>query len=100
MLVNMLSTTQRPAGNDNCKSPSKIMGSLGGTTPPHLLFTGLWHKYGDLFGLYLGPHYTAVINSFKHTKEILLRKVNTDTRLYSKLTNVFFNSDEETRGSG
>ncbi|MBN3275624.1 CP17A lyase, partial [Polyodon spathula] len=60
-----------------CLPSFPIMGSLlslGGTTSPHLLFTRLGHKYGDLFGLYLGPHYTVVINNFKHAKEILLHK--------------------------
>ncbi|XP_066575883.1 cytochrome P450 17A2 [Amia ocellicauda] len=48
--------------------------SLGGSVPPHLHFTSLGERYGDLFALYLGPHYTVVINSFKHAREVLLQK--------------------------
>ncbi|XP_059891862.1 steroid 17-alpha-hydroxylase/17,20 lyase-like [Gadus macrocephalus] len=40
--------------------------------PPHLLFTQLSRRYGPLYSFYLGPHYTVVINSLPHVKEVLL----------------------------
>ncbi|CAL8383880.1 unnamed protein product [Arctogadus glacialis] len=42
--------------------------------PPHLLFTQLSHRYGPLYSFYLGPHYTVVINSLPHVKEVLLQR--------------------------
>ncbi|XP_036407749.1 steroid 17-alpha-hydroxylase/17,20 lyase [Megalops cyprinoides] len=48
--------------------------SLRGKLPPHLQFTELGRKYGGLFGLYVGPHYTVVVNNFRHAREVLLQK--------------------------
>ncbi|XP_078791846.1 cytochrome P450 17A2 isoform X1 [Oryzias latipes] len=60
-----------------CLPQLPILGSLpwlGGGLPPHLLFTKLAHRYGSLFGLFLGPHYTVVVNSHQHAKEVLLQR--------------------------
>ncbi|KAM4611666.1 cytochrome P450 17A2 [Polymixia lowei] len=45
---------------------------LRGAAPLHLLFTQLTHRYGPLFSLYLGPHYTVVINNHQDAREVLL----------------------------
>ncbi|XP_027132226.1 cytochrome P450 17A2 isoform X1 [Larimichthys crocea] len=47
---------------------------LGGGLPPHLLFMELAHRYGSLFALYLGPHYTVVVNDHQHAREVLLQR--------------------------
>lgn len=31
-------------------------------------------RYGSLFALYLGPHYTVVVNDHQHAKEVLLQR--------------------------
>uniref|UniRef100_A0A3Q3GZK8 Cytochrome P450, family 17, subfamily A, polypeptide 2 n=1 Tax=Labrus bergylta TaxID=56723 RepID=A0A3Q3GZK8_9LABR len=31
-------------------------------------------KYGSLFALYLGPHYTVVVNNHQHAREVLLQR--------------------------
>lgn len=31
-------------------------------------------RYGPLFGLYLGPHYTVVVNNHQHAREVLLQR--------------------------
>uniref|UniRef100_A0A8C9TR49 Cytochrome P450, family 17, subfamily A, polypeptide 2 n=1 Tax=Scleropages formosus TaxID=113540 RepID=A0A8C9TR49_SCLFO len=48
--------------------------SLRSSPPPHLLFTQLGRKYGSPFALHLGPHYTVVVNNFKHAREVLLQR--------------------------
>ncbi|XP_045577355.1 steroid 17-alpha-hydroxylase/17,20 lyase [Salmo salar] len=48
--------------------------SLTGDQPPHLRFTELGHRYGPLYALYLGPHYTVVVNTFRHAREVLLQR--------------------------
>ncbi|KAF7650160.1 hypothetical protein LDENG_00130380 [Lucifuga dentata] len=60
-----------------CLPRVPVLGSLpwlGGDLPPHLLFSQLAHRYGPLFALYLGPHYTVVVNSHQHAKEVLLQR--------------------------
>ncbi|XP_029381920.1 cytochrome P450 17A2 [Echeneis naucrates] len=47
---------------------------LGGGRPLHLLFCQLARRYGSLFALYLGPHYTVVVNDYQQAKEVLLQK--------------------------
>ncbi|XP_053271822.1 steroid 17-alpha-hydroxylase/17,20 lyase [Pleuronectes platessa] len=54
-----------------------LLGSLpwlGGRLPPHLLFTRLVSRYGSLYALYLGPHYTVVVNDHQHAREVLLQR--------------------------
>lgn len=31
-------------------------------------------RYGSLFALYMGPHYTVVVNSHHHAREVLLQR--------------------------
>lgn len=31
-------------------------------------------RYGSLFALYLGPHYTVVVNNHQHAREVLLQR--------------------------
>lgn len=31
-------------------------------------------RYGPLFALFLGPHYTLVINDHQHAREVLLQR--------------------------
>ncbi|XP_067436582.1 cytochrome P450 17A2 isoform X1 [Thunnus thynnus] len=70
--------TKPPArGSIPCLPRLPILGSLpwlGGGLPPHLLFTQLAHRYGPLFALYLGPHYTVVVNNHQHAREVLLQR--------------------------
>ncbi|XP_062422144.1 steroid 17-alpha-hydroxylase/17,20 lyase isoform X1 [Pungitius pungitius] len=67
----------RPPSSLPCLPRLPVLGSLpwlGGGLPPHLLFTQLGHRYGPLFALYLGPHYTMVVNDHQHAKEVLQQK--------------------------
>ncbi|KAJ8262230.1 hypothetical protein GJAV_G00164080 [Gymnothorax javanicus] len=60
-----------------CLPSLPILGSLLSlreNLPPHLLFTSLSRRYGDLYALYMGPHYTVVVNNFKLAREVLLQK--------------------------
>nr|XP_019951005.1 PREDICTED: steroid 17-alpha-hydroxylase/17,20 lyase-like [Paralichthys olivaceus] len=60
-----------------CLPRLPLLGSLpwlGGRLPPHLLFTQLVNRYGSLFALYLGPHYTVVVNDHQHAREVLLQR--------------------------
>ncbi|XP_070785555.1 cytochrome P450 17A2 [Enoplosus armatus] len=64
-------------GSIPCLPWLPVLGSLpwlGGGLPPHLLFTQLARRYGSLFALYLGPHYTVVVNSHQHAREVLLQR--------------------------
>ncbi|XP_076580945.1 cytochrome P450 17A2 isoform X2 [Chaetodon auriga] len=64
-------------GSIPCLPRLPVLGSLpwlGGGLPPHLLFTQLAHRYGSLFALYLGPHYTVVVNNHQHAREVLLQR--------------------------
>ncbi|XP_008290892.1 cytochrome P450 17A2 [Stegastes partitus] len=54
-----------------------VLGSLpwmGGDVAPHLLFTRLGRRYGPLFALHVGPHYTVVVNSHELAREVLLQR--------------------------
>uniref|UniRef100_G3N537 Steroid 21-hydroxylase n=1 Tax=Gasterosteus aculeatus TaxID=69293 RepID=G3N537_GASAC len=67
----------RPASSITCLPRLPVLGSLpwlGGGLPPHLLFTQLAHRYGPLFALHLGPHFTVVVNDHQHAKEVLQQK--------------------------
>ncbi|CAK6974741.1 steroid 17-alpha-hydroxylase/17%2C20 lyase [Scomber scombrus] len=70
--------TDPPAqGSIPCLPRLPVLGSLpwlGGSVPPHLLFTQLARRYGPLFALYLGPHYTVVVNNHQHAREVLLQR--------------------------
>ncbi|KAF7231621.1 cytochrome P450 17A2 isoform X1 [Nothobranchius furzeri] len=76
------SGTRNPSGpldpsSIPCLPHLPVLGSLpwlGGGLPPHLLFTQLGHRLGPLFALYLGPHYTVVVNSHTHAREVLLQR--------------------------
>ncbi|XP_061109233.1 steroid 17-alpha-hydroxylase/17,20 lyase [Conger conger] len=60
-----------------CLPSLPILGSLLSLRedlPQHLLLTSLGERYGELYALYLGPHYTVVVNNFKHAREVLLQK--------------------------
>ncbi|XP_041635062.1 steroid 17-alpha-hydroxylase/17,20 lyase [Cheilinus undulatus] len=60
-----------------CLPRLPVLGSLpwlGGRLPPHLLFSQLAQRYGSLFALYLGPHYTVVINDHQHAREVLQQR--------------------------
>ncbi|XP_049424230.1 LOW QUALITY PROTEIN: steroid 17-alpha-hydroxylase/17,20 lyase-like [Epinephelus fuscoguttatus] len=64
-------------GSIPCLPTLPVLGSLpwlGGGLPPHLLFSRLARRYGSLFALYLGPHYTVVVNDHRHAKEVLLQR--------------------------
>ncbi|XP_013855193.1 cytochrome P450 17A2 [Austrofundulus limnaeus] len=66
-----------PPSSVPCLPSLPILGSLpwlGGGLPPHLLFTQLGHRLGPLFGLYVGPHYTLVVNNHRHAREVLLQR--------------------------
>ncbi|KAM4537363.1 cytochrome P450 17A2 [Odontesthes bonariensis] len=67
-----------PAGGSiPCLPWVPVLGSLpwlGGGLPPHLLFTQLARRLGPLFALRLGPHYTVVVNSHRHAREVLLQR--------------------------
>ncbi|KAM4714028.1 cytochrome P450 17A2 [Anableps anableps] len=64
-------------GSIPCMPRLPVLGSLPwlwGDLPKHLLFTQLAHRYGPLFALYLGPHYTLVVNDHQHAREVLLQR--------------------------
>ncbi|KAL0970546.1 hypothetical protein UPYG_G00243600 [Umbra pygmaea] len=48
--------------------------SLRGGQPLHLRLCELGHRYGSLYALYLGPHYTVVVNSYQHARQVLLER--------------------------
>ncbi|XP_078100507.1 cytochrome P450 17A2 [Sander vitreus] len=69
----------KPAAGSSlpCLPTLPVLGSLPwlrGELPPHLLFTQLARRYGSLFALHLGPHYTVVVNSHQHAREVLLQR--------------------------
>ncbi|XP_055370373.1 steroid 17-alpha-hydroxylase/17,20 lyase isoform X2 [Betta splendens] len=60
-----------------CLPRVPVLGSLpwlGGGLPPHLLFCQLAQRLGPLFALYLGPHYTVVVNGHQNAREVLLHR--------------------------
>ncbi|KAM9700006.1 LOW QUALITY PROTEIN: cytochrome P450 17A2 [Menidia menidia] len=63
-------------GSIPCLPRLPLLGSLPwmGGAPPHLLFSRLAHRLGPLFALYLGPHYTLVVNSHPLAREVLLQR--------------------------
>ncbi|KAM6909405.1 cytochrome P450 17A2 [Xenentodon cancila] len=66
-----------PPSSVPCLPWVPVLGSLpwlGGGLPPHLLFSRLAHRYGRLFALYAGPHYTLVVNDHQHAREVLLQR--------------------------
>ncbi|XP_006629247.2 cytochrome P450 17A2 [Lepisosteus oculatus] len=75
VLLLLKSTAQPYPATLPCLPSLPIVGSLLSlktSLPLHLQFTSLREKYGELFALYVGPHYTVVINSFTLAKEVLL----------------------------
>ncbi|TDG99440.1 hypothetical protein EPR50_G00193420 [Perca flavescens] len=70
-------TEPAAGGSLPCMPALPLLGSLPwllGELPPHLLFTQLARRYGSLFALHLGPHYTVVVNSHQHAREVLLQR--------------------------
>ncbi|NP_001284516.1 steroid 17-alpha-hydroxylase/17,20 lyase-like [Cynoglossus semilaevis] len=64
-------------GSIPCLPRLPLLGSLPWLSqhlPPHLLFCKLSHRYGSLFGFYLGPYYTLVVNNHHHAREVLLQR--------------------------
>ncbi|KAK7910123.1 hypothetical protein WMY93_014807 [Mugilogobius chulae] len=61
-----------------CLPRIPVLGSLpwvaAAGLPPHLLFTRISKRLGPLFSLYLGPHYTLVVNSYDLAREVLLTR--------------------------
>lgn len=60
-----------------CLPSIPLLGSLlhlRSALPPHLLFSKLAGRYGPLFSLYMGPHYTLVVSEVTLAKEMLLHK--------------------------
>ncbi|XP_068443546.1 cytochrome P450 17A2 [Clinocottus analis] len=60
-----------------CLPRLPVLGSLpwlGGGVAPHLRFCQLALRYGSVFALHLGPHYTVVINEHRHAREVLLQR--------------------------
>ncbi|KAJ8382989.1 hypothetical protein SKAU_G00037670 [Synaphobranchus kaupii] len=78
LLVRSVAAGRRPSpGSLPCLPSLPLLGSLlslRDDLPPHLLFTSLGRTYGDLYALYLGPHYTVVVNNFRHAREVLLQR--------------------------
>ncbi|XP_039996713.1 steroid 17-alpha-hydroxylase/17,20 lyase [Xiphias gladius] len=75
--ANPPSSPPQTRGSIPCLPWLPVLGSLpwlGGGLPPHLLFSGLSRRYGSLFALYLGPHYTVVVNNHQHAREVLLQR--------------------------
>lgn len=60
-----------------CLPSIPILGSLlhlRSPLPPHLLFSKLASRYGPLFSLYMGSHYTLVVSEVTLAREVLLHK--------------------------
>ncbi|XP_026102999.1 steroid 17-alpha-hydroxylase/17,20 lyase-like [Carassius auratus] len=60
-----------------CLPRVPVLGSLlhlRSSLPPHLLLTQLSHRYGPLFGLYSGPHFTLVVSEISLVREVLLQR--------------------------
>ncbi|XP_051956807.1 steroid 17-alpha-hydroxylase/17,20 lyase [Xyrauchen texanus] len=60
-----------------CLPRVPVLGSLlhlRSALPPHLLFTHLASRYGSLFGLYMGPHFTLVVSEVSLVREVLLQR--------------------------
>ncbi|KAM3590350.1 uncharacterized protein V6R79_007979 [Siganus canaliculatus] len=79
LVLVLLGRRSRPpaAASIPCLPRLPVLGSLpwlGGGLPPHLLFSRLSHRFGPLFALYLGPHYTVVVNDHRHAREVLLQR--------------------------
>ncbi|RXN08410.1 steroid 17-alpha-hydroxylase 17,20 lyase-like protein [Labeo rohita] len=60
-----------------CLPRVPVFGSLlhlRSSLPPHLLFTQLSRRYGPVFGLYAGPHFTLVVSEISLVREVLLQR--------------------------
>ncbi|TRZ25549.1 hypothetical protein HGM15179_001608 [Zosterops borbonicus] len=47
---------------------------LAGHPQLHLRLCRLQGRYGSLYALWMGSHYVVVVNSYRHAREVLLRK--------------------------
>ncbi|KAK3519400.1 hypothetical protein QTP70_027523 [Hemibagrus guttatus] len=60
-----------------CLPSVPVLGSLlhlQSPLPPHLLFSKLASRYGPLFSLYMGPHFTLVVSEVALAREVLLHR--------------------------
>ncbi|XP_051735258.1 steroid 17-alpha-hydroxylase/17,20 lyase isoform X3 [Ctenopharyngodon idella] len=60
-----------------CLPRVPVLGSLlhlRSALPPHLLLTQLAGRYGPLFGMYAGPHFTLVVSEAGLVREVLLQR--------------------------
>ncbi|KAA0706495.1 Steroid 17-alpha-hydroxylase/17,20 lyase [Triplophysa tibetana] len=77
MLVKCMLGQRRGVVSVPCLPYLPVVGSLlhlRSSLPPHLLFTQLAGRYGSLFGLYMGPHYTLVVSEVSLVREVLLQR--------------------------
>lgn len=54
-----------------------LVGSLLQLAGHPQLHLRLWHlqgRYGSLYALWMGSHYVVVVNSYRHAREVLLKK--------------------------
>lgn len=47
---------------------------LAGHPQLHLRLWRLQGRYGSLYALWMGSHYVVVVNSYRHAREVLLKK--------------------------
>ncbi|KAF2981168.1 hypothetical protein EK904_014519 [Melospiza melodia maxima] len=47
---------------------------LAGHPQLHLRLWRLQGQYGSLYALWMGSHYVVVVNSYRHAREVLLKK--------------------------
>ncbi|XP_020823249.1 steroid 17-alpha-hydroxylase/17,20 lyase [Phascolarctos cinereus] len=60
-----------------CLPHLPILGSLpymNSTEKPHIYFTKLKEKYGEIYAFWMGPYYSVVVNQFSLAKEVLVKK--------------------------
>lgn len=76
-----LSCSQAPKGTGTGRLRSlpalPLVGSLlqlAGHPQLHLRLWRLQGRYGSLYGLWMGSHYVVVVNSYRHAREVLLKK--------------------------
>ncbi|XP_056588368.1 steroid 17-alpha-hydroxylase/17,20 lyase isoform X1 [Triplophysa dalaica] len=77
MLVKCMLGQRRGVVSVPCLPCLPVVGSLlhlRSSLPPHMLFTQLAGRYGSLFGLYMGPHYTLVVSEVSLVREVLLQR--------------------------
>ncbi|KFP15311.1 Steroid 17-alpha-hydroxylase/17,20 lyase, partial [Egretta garzetta] len=76
-LVRRRATTGTGSGRLRSLPALPLVGSLlqlAGHPQLHLRLWRLQGRYGSLYALWMGPHYVVVVNSYRHAKEVLLKK--------------------------